>query len=118
MRLFDIMENFTDKLPPENIRLLVCDNPEHPEDRIFEIAWFYKKGSMLPHEYKAQGSNEVSRLFDYLENEQTAWEPAAETGYYILQYCPKEDRQRYCLSCINPLDSKYKILDPLDDPEA
>lgn len=36
MRLFDIMHNFTDELPPEGIELLVCDNPDNPDDRIFE----------------------------------------------------------------------------------
>ena len=117
MTLYDAMHNFTDKIPPEDIELLVCDNQENHEHREFERAFFYKKGSMLPHEYRAQGENDVERFLDHMANYKTAWEPAKETGYYILVNCPAENRLKLRLCHINPLDSKYIVIDPLEDKE-
>ena len=118
MRLFDIMHNFTDELPPEGIELLVCDNPDNPDDRIFERATFYKKGSMLPNEYIGHGTTDAERFFDYMANHTSTWEPAPETGYYILVNCPVDNRVVYKLCCINPLDSTYIIMDPLDEDDC
>lgn len=44
MKLFDIMKNFNEEMPPQNVDLLVCDNPADPEDRIFERVCFFRKG--------------------------------------------------------------------------
>ena len=118
MKLFDIMKDFNEELPPENIELLVCDNPANPEDRIFERACFFRKGSLLPHEYRAKGRSDAERFLDYIGNEQSAWKPAPQTGYYMLVHCPKEDRQVYKLCCINPLDSRYIIINPIEDDEV
>ena len=73
---------------------------------------------LLPHEYRAKGNNDVERFLDHLENEQSAWKPAPQTGYYMLVHCPKEGRSMYHLCTINPLDSKYIIINPLDDDEV
>ncbi len=116
MRLIDIMKKFTDTLPPENIDLIVCNITDNPDDRDFERARFFKKGTTLEHEYRPCGRDEIERILDHLANEPTAWEPAPETGYYILIYCPAEDRSKWILSRIKPLDSLYVILDPADIP--
>lgn len=118
MKLFDIMKNFNEEIPPQNVELLVCDNPADPENRIFERVCFFRKGTLLPHEYRAKGNNDVERFFDHLENEQSTWKPAPQTGYYMLVHCPKEGRSMYRLCTINPLDSKYIIINPLDDDEV
>ena len=116
MRLIDIMKKFTDALPPEDTNLIVCNITHKADDREFEQARFFKKGSLLKHEYRANGTNEMERFFDQLINEPTAWEEAPETGYYILIYCPAEERVKWHLSRIKPLDSLYVILDPSDIP--
>lgn len=116
MRLIDIMKKFTDTLPPEDVDLIICNITDDPDNREFERARFFKKGSLLKHEYRSSGKDAIERLLDCLVNEPTAWEQAPETGYYILIYCPKEERMKWHLCRIKPLDSLYVILDPADIP--
>ena len=89
MKLFDIMKNFNEEIPPQNVDLLVCDNPADPEDRIFERVCFFRKGTLLPHEYRAKGKNDVEQFFDHLENEQSAWKPAFGTAH--CEFDPKAE---------------------------
>lgn len=63
MRLIDIMKKFTDVLPPEDVDMIICNITDDPDDREFERARFFKKGSLLKHEYRSKGSDE-SLLFD------------------------------------------------------
>lgn len=116
MKLINIMKRFTKTPPPEDVDLLVCNITDDPEDRMFERVRFYRKGSVLEHEYRAKGDNDLERFLDHMENEPSAWEPAPETGYYFLIHCPKEDRLLWHISRINPLDSLYVIIDPEEDP--
>ena len=116
MRLIDIMKKFTDVLPPEDVDLIICNITDDPDGREFERARFFKKGSLLKHEYRSTGRDEMERFLDQLVNEPSAWEQAPETGYYILIYCPAEERVKWHLSRIKPLDSLYVILDPADIP--
>ena len=116
MKLFDIMKGFTKVMPPEDVDLIVCDEHANPDARDFEVVRFYKKGSLLKHEYIAKGSCDAERFIDHLENEPSAWELAPESGYYFLDYCPVEKRLKWFPDKINPLDSLYVIIDPLDDP--
>ena len=78
----------------------------------------YASSAKAPYLYRAKGNNDVERFFDHLENEQSAWKPAPQTGYYMLVHCPREGRSMYRLCTINPLDSKYIIINPLDDDEV
>lgn len=116
MRLIDIMKKFTDALPPEDVDLIICNITDDPDNREFERARFYKKGSLVKHKYRSSVENEMERFLDHLVNEPTAWEPAPETGYYLLIYCLAEERVKWHLSRIKPLDSLYVILDPADIP--
>ena len=111
MNLIDIMVKFADVFPPEDVDLLICNITDNPEDRDFERARFFKKGTLLKHEYRSKATNAMERFVDHLENEPSAWEPAPETGYYFLIYCPKEERVKWHISRIKPLDSLYVILE-------
>ena len=116
MRLIDIMKKFTDVLPPEDVDMIICNITDDPDDREFERARYFRKGSLLKHEYRSKGRDEMERFLDQLVNEPSAWEQAPETGYYILIYCPAEERVKWHLSRIKPLDSLYVILDPTNIP--
>ncbi|GAA0797628.1 hypothetical protein GCM10008910_20640 [Faecalicatena orotica] len=47
MILIDIMKKFTDTLPPEDVDLIVCNITDTLDDRDFERARFFKKGTPL-----------------------------------------------------------------------
>ena len=36
MKLFDIMKNFNEEMPPQNVDLLVCDNPAAGKETIYD----------------------------------------------------------------------------------
>ena len=74
--------------------------------------------SAISSAYSELSSSQLDYVKFYMENHTSTWEPAPETGYYILVNCPIDNRVVYKLCCINPLDSKYIIIDPLDEDDC
>lgn len=117
MSLHDNLIPFIEKLPPENIDLFVSDCNEEREDRTYGILRFFRKGTPIIENHYCpppKGLGAEDRLLHAIFGGIDISRPAPKTGYYFLEPVNENDC-KWMLSCINPLDSKYVVINPEEE---
>lgn len=93
MNLLNLMTNFNDKMPPENVPLLIA-NIDGDLNYEFEFGFFYKTGSKIS-QFKQVACNKPN--------------VAPVTAYYIY-LGNNEDRENW-IADRSVFDSKYIVLE-------
>ncbi len=113
MYILEHLTSVTDKLPPEDVDLFVCADPE---DHEYEIARFYQKGSLIEEMGFSRAKDPVKRALEDLLGVNNYFKTAEETGFYILDSVGSEDGEcHWRLLSYNPLDCSYAVICPEDE---
>ena len=113
MNMYQLLIPFADETPPENVDLFGVSHDNDPEERVYGIMRYYRKGDVVCIADPVSGSSWEERLLDAVFNDHQYEQTIPETGYYFLS--DEEGDCRWIHSCIKPLDSSYVVINPEDE---